>query len=51
MCLGLLFQHTLFLLPPLFPGYLNSQVIEIDKMVNSVNTTVDLQDYRQGYII
>ena len=35
-CLNPLFQHTLFLLHPLFRGYLNPQV-RIKKMVSNVN--------------
>ena len=35
-CLNPLFEHTFFLLPPLFQGYLNPQV-RISKMINSVD--------------
>ena len=34
-----------------FRGYLNSQVVRINKMVNSVNTILVFQDQPQGYIL
>ena len=52
VCWGasILYLNTpLFLLCPL-PGYCNPQVIRIETMVNSVNTTLVLQDQPQGYI-
>ena len=50
-CLKSLFQRSLSLLLPLCQRYLQAQVTRINKMLNSVNNALALQDQPHGYIL